>query len=180
MCESRSSSLSGKDSPFNKLTCINLSTKKVRSQLCYIFCYPSFSNLFLELSFAIIPLFQKCYFSLWFPHAVQRALFHSSLSPQKNKTHRRQGKTSSSKKLTCKETLRQVFICLKSRTPYPSPYTLYTCIQYSYSHREGGRRVEPERKGKGQQLTTLGWKYPHDWMYARNWMSMINTCREVP
>jgi hypothetical protein len=23
-------------------------------------------------------------------------------------------------------------------TPYPPPYTLYTCILYTYSHREGG------------------------------------------
>ncbi len=34
---------------------------------------------------------------------------------------------------TCKWTLRQVFIYLRSRTPYPTPlYTLYTCIQYTY------------------------------------------------
>ncbi len=43
------------------------------------------------------------------------------------------------KKFTCKRTLRQVFFCL---TPYSSLYTLYTCIQFTYSHREG-------RKGGG-------------------------------
>jgi hypothetical protein len=32
--------------------------------------------------------------------------------------------------------LRQVFICLRPRNTNP-PYTLYTCIQYTYSHREG-------------------------------------------
>ncbi len=45
---------------------------------------------------------------------------------------------SSSKKLTCKETLRQVFICLRPRTPTP-PFT--QCIRvYNRlnSHREGG------------------------------------------
>ncbi len=31
----------------------------------------------------------------------------------------------------------------------PPPYTLYTCIQHTYSHREGGR-VDPERRGEGQ------------------------------
>ncbi len=30
----------------------------------------------------------------------------------------------------------------------PPPYTLYTCIQYTYSHWEGRGRVEPER-GRG-------------------------------
>jgi hypothetical protein len=45
------------------------------------------------------------------------------------------------KKLTCKGTLRQVFICLRPppllRHHTPPPYTLYTCILYTYSHREG-------------------------------------------
>ncbi len=42
-------------------------------------------------------------------------------------------------KLTCNGTLRQMFICLRPRTPYPiPPYTLYVCIQYTYSHRWGG------------------------------------------
>jgi hypothetical protein len=38
---------------------------------------------------------------------------------------------------------------------------VYTCIQYTYSHREGGRggTVEPERRLEGQQFTKLGWKY---------------------
>jgi hypothetical protein len=32
----------------------------------------------------------------------------------------------SSKKMTCKETLQLVFICLRPRTPYlPPPFTLY-------------------------------------------------------
>jgi hypothetical protein len=32
----------------------------------------------------------------------------------------------------------------------PLPYTLYTCIQYTYTHRKGGAwgRVEPERRGE--------------------------------
>ncbi len=41
----------------------------------------------------------------------------------------------------------------------PPPYTFYTCIQYTYSHREGGGRVEPERRLEGQQFTKLGLKY---------------------
>ncbi len=67
-------------------------------------------------------------------------------------------------KLTCKWTLRHVIICLRPRTPYPQHLTL--CIRvYSictYSHREWrgeGWRVEPERKGEGQQFTKLSRKY---------------------
>ncbi len=40
--------------------------------------------------------------------------------------------------------------------PPPLPYTLYTCIQYTFSHREvgeEGERVEPQRRGEGQQVT---------------------------
>jgi hypothetical protein len=58
---------------------------------------------------------------------------------------------SSSKKFTCKGTLRQVFFWLRPRTPSPL-YTLYTCIQYTYIHTgkgEGGA-VEPERREEGQ------------------------------
>ncbi len=57
------------------------------------------------------------------------------------------------------------------------PYTLYTCIQYTYSHGEGGGgRVEPERRREGQQFTNLGRKYQHDCLYFQS----INTCRKVP
>jgi hypothetical protein len=75
------------------------------------------------------------------------------------------------RKLTCKGTLQQVFICLRPRTPYlpPRPYTLYTCIHtesYSLIHqRKGGREggelnlVKPERRREGQQFTKLGRKY---------------------
>ncbi len=45
--------------------------------------------------------------------------------PWKDKTHGRQCKMSSSKKITYKGTLRQVFICLRPRTPYPPPRTHY-------------------------------------------------------
>jgi hypothetical protein len=45
------------------------------------------------------------------------------------------------KKLTCKGTLRQVFYLSEApsrpMTGYSCPtYTLYTCMQYTYSHRE--------------------------------------------
>jgi hypothetical protein len=78
---------------------------------------------------------------------------------------------SSSKKFTCKRTFRQVFTCLRPGQnpipPPPPPFTLYTCIQYTYSHREGGR-VEPERRGEGQQFTKLGGKYQHDYLYLQS------------
>ncbi len=48
--------------------------------------------------------------------------------------------------------------------PPPPPNTLYPCTQYeyTYSHREGGGGIEPERKLEGQQYTKLGRKYQHD------------------
>jgi hypothetical protein len=71
------------------------------------------------------------------------------------------------KKLTCKGTLRQVFICLRPRVPHtPPPNTVYVYKVYcTYSHGgEGGQggRVEPERWLEGQQYTKLGRKYQHD------------------
>jgi hypothetical protein len=69
------------------------------------------------------------------------------------------------KKGTRNGTLRQVSICLRPRTPYLSPlYTLYVYV-YEYSiliHTGKKGRVEPERRGKRQQFTTLGRKYQHD------------------
>jgi hypothetical protein len=62
----------------------------------------------------------------------------------------------------------------------PSPNTLYTCIQDTYSHRgKGGLgRVEPERRFEGQQFTKLGRKYQHDWLYLHKlW---LNTYHKVP
>ncbi len=53
--------------------------------------------------------------------------------------------------LTCKGTLRHVFICLRPRTQYHPP--LHTVYVYTYSIliRTGkGERVEPERRGEGQ------------------------------
>jgi hypothetical protein len=45
------------------------------------------------------------------------------------------------KKLTRRGTLRQVFYLSEAPSPPmnppPPPYTLYTCLQYNYSHREG-------------------------------------------
>jgi hypothetical protein len=44
-------------------------------------------------------------------------------------------KCSPLKKLACEGTLRHVFICLRSRTPYPPPpYTLYKCIHSILIH----------------------------------------------
>ncbi len=49
------------------------------------------------------------------------------------------------KNLNCKKTLRQVFICLQNTLP-PPPYTLFTCIQYTYSHREDGEGGESNQR----------------------------------
>jgi hypothetical protein len=64
---------------------------------------------------------------------------------------------SSSKKLTCKGTLKQVFICLRPRTPYPPPpthYTFYRRIQNTYlKGKVGGKELnqkEGERGNRGE------------------------------
>jgi hypothetical protein len=64
-----------------------------------------------------------------------------------------------------------MFICLMPGTPFPPPpYTLYRCILYTYSHREGGGggRVEPERRLEGQQFAKLGQKSQHDYLYLQS------------
>jgi hypothetical protein len=60
------------------------------------------------------------------------------------------------KKLTCKRALRQMFICLRPRTPFPHlPFThcirVY-CTVHLFTQRsgEGVGGVEPERRGEGQ------------------------------
>jgi hypothetical protein len=79
------------------------------------------------------------------------------------------------KKFICEGTLRQMFICLRPRTPF-LPTTHCIRVQYTYSHREGGR-VEPERRLEGQQFTKLGPKYQHDW---RLYLQSINSDKHLP
>ncbi len=86
------------------------------------------------------------------------------------------------KELTCKGTLRQVFISAWGPEPQTSPpYTLLCIFIYSTSiflhtgKGEGGR-VEPERRLEGQQLTKLIRKYQHDWLYLQS----INSDKHLP
>jgi hypothetical protein len=66
------------------------------------------------------------------------------------------------KKLTCKGILRQVFICLRTRTPYlPSPPPFTQCIRVNstiiHTGNWGrGEYIEPERRLEGQQFTKQG------------------------
>jgi hypothetical protein len=71
-------------------------------------------------------------------------------------------------KLTCEGTLRQVFVCLRPRTPYPLTHcTLYVYTVYLFTQGRGGR-VEPERRLEGQQFTKLGRKYQYDCLYPHS------------
>ncbi len=89
---------------------------------------------------------------------------------------------SSSKKLTCAWTLRQVIICpSEAQNPIP-PFTLYCTVQYMckivyrvYLFRQGRGESEPERL-EGQQFTKLGGKYQHDWLYLQS----INSVKNLP
>ncbi len=49
----------------------------------------------------------------------------------------------------------------------PPPYTLYTCILYTYSHREGGGGRANQREGyRGATFTKLGRKFQHGALYC--------------
>ncbi len=57
------------------------------------------------------------------------------------------------KKFTCKETLRQVFICLRPRTPNPPLHTVYVYIEYLFTQGRGAgefNRREGERGNSSQ------------------------------
>ncbi len=82
---------------------------------------------------------------------------------------------SSSKQMTSKRTLRQVFICLSM---YPPRYTLcmYSCI-CTYSHSEVGvGRIESERGGEGATDHKAGLKIP-TWLNVRK---CINFDKHMP
>ncbi len=77
------------------------------------------------------------------------------------------------KKLTCKGTLRQVFICLRPRSPYIlNPLTdcmrVHRILIHTWKGERGGQRVDPERGLEGKQFTKLGRKYQHDWLYLQS------------
>ncbi len=89
----------------------------------------------------------KLYLELAYPHAPPEDSFGKASTFHIEGNKRRKIRLIESnakhrylKKFTCKGILRQVFYL--SEAPYeydphtPDPYTLYTCIQYNYSHRE--------------------------------------------
>jgi hypothetical protein len=68
-------------------------------------------------------------------------------------------------KKTYKETLRQEFICSEAQNPINTPPRTHFIHEYSIHTGKwegGGWRVEPERRGEGQQFTELSRKYQHD------------------
>ncbi len=85
------------------------------------------------------------------------------------------------KKFTCKGTLHQVFYLSEAQytIPPPPPYTLYTCIQYTYSHREGVGGVEskPKRMLGGAMFHKAGGKYQHEWVYLQSINSVKHQSR---
>jgi hypothetical protein len=66
----------------------------------------------------------------------------------------------STKTITCKGTLRQVFICLRTRTPYPPlTHCIRVCIQYIHTGKGGGTG-KTKGVGRGPTLAWPGWKQP--------------------
>jgi hypothetical protein len=73
-----------------------------------------------------------------------------------------------SKQIGCKGTLRQVFYLSEAPLPLCDPILpplhMYTCTQYTYSHREGGGELTRE-KVRGVIVHKAGRKYQHDGLY---------------
>ncbi len=128
-------------------------------------CLTQFSNA--EPTFVAFKICLICYHTVLFFYEDSDICFGSSR--RKIRLIVGNAKCCHLKKVTCKVTLRQVFICLRPSTPYhapPPPQTLcvYTVCFIAYSHREGGERrgrLKPERL-EWQQFTKLGRKYQHD------------------
>ncbi len=57
--------------------------------------------------------------------------------------------------------------------PLPPLHTVYILI---HTGKEGGGRVEPERRLEEQQFKRLGRKYQHDWMY----LQFVNSDKHLP
>ncbi len=90
--------------------------------------------------------------------------------------YRRECKMSSSKKIDLWRDFASGVYLSEAQSPVPPPpYKLYTCIQYTYSHREGGGESWTSENGATGESTVrkFGWKYQHDWMYVKNWLSPV-------
>jgi hypothetical protein len=84
------------------------------------------------------------------------------------------------KKLTCMQCNFEARVYLseaQSQTPPPLTHCIRVYSILMYTLKWGGGRVEPERRGEGQQgrsqITQLGWKYQHVSIYTRNWLSPV-------
>ncbi len=78
---------------------------------------------------------------------------------RRNTTHRMQCKGCHLKKLTCKGTLRQVFICLRPEPHTRPPYTMYMCIQvYLFTQgRGGGGDMSQRERERGNSSQIPPW-----------------------
>ncbi len=78
------------------------------------------------------------------------------------------------KKLTCKGTLRQVFICLRLRTPYPPPLhivCMYTVNLFTQGRgRGGGKESWTREKVRGATVHKEGVEHTNmtDWLYLQS------------
>ncbi len=59
--------------------------------------------------------------------------------------------------------------------PLPATHRLYTVLWL----KEGGGRVDPERRLEGQQFIKMGRKHKLDWLYLQS-IKSEKTCRKVP
>jgi hypothetical protein len=86
------------------------------------------------------------------------------------------------KKLTYKGTLRQVFICLMPRTPYPPPppptHFIRIYVQFTFSYREGKRGESWTREKGNSSQSWIENTIMTDCISSLK--ILINTCRKVP
>ncbi len=93
--------------------------------------------IFLSSTFFLLSGYSR--FSLVFIYLVQASQRNECRNLTYHLVLRRWCKMLSSKKLTCKGTLRQVFIYLRPRTPYPPSYhTVYVYEAYLFTQGMGG------------------------------------------
>ncbi len=105
------------------------------------------------------------YFNLPEKDTFLQRHFVICISSKRRKIRFREGnaKCRHLKKTDRKGTLRQVFICLRPRTPYPLPllhtvHIVYTeRVQYTYSHREGGRVGELNQRERERGNRSQSW-----------------------
>ncbi len=77
------------------------------------------------------------------------------------------------KKLTCKGALRQMFISLRPKTPYPPLHTVYVYTVYFFTQGRGRGLNQREGERGNMQGRSHSWVKNANWVFAKNRLSPI-------